>query len=151
MRALSASLLVLALAARAFAGDVTVTAAKDVQWKPIPGMPEGIVGALMSGDPKTGPTLSLVKIPKGTVVMPHTHPGDETGTLVSGKAWLGQGDKVDEAKASAVEPGAFFVIPAGAPHWFKAETDCVLVRYSNGPSEMTYTDPKNDPRDKNMK
>lgn len=147
MRTLTATLVVLALAARAFAGDVVVTPEKDVQWKPVPGMPEGIVGALMSGDPKTGPTISLVKIPAGTVVAPHSHPGDETGTLVSGTAWLGQGEMIGKA-ASLVEPGAYFVIPAGAPHWFRAETDCVLVRYSNGPSEMNYCDPKDDPRGK---
>lgn len=146
MKSLIATFVLALLVAPAFAGDIAVTAPADAKWADVPSMPKGVQSCLLHGDPKTGPTISLVKIPAGTVIAAHTHPGDECGTLTSGKAWLGQGEKVDEATGKAVEVGGYFTIPAGTPHWFKAETDCILVRYSNGPAEQTYCDPAEDPR-----
>ncbi len=146
MKSLTATFVLALLVAPAFAGDIVVTPPADAKWEQLPSMPAGVQACLLHGDPKTGPTISLVKIPAGTVIAPHTHPGDECGTLSSGKAWLGQGEKVDEAAGKAVEVGGYFTIPAGTPHWFKAETDCVLVRYSNGPAEQTYCNEADDPR-----
>lgn len=146
MKSLAATIALCLLLTPAFAGDIAVTPPADVKWADVPSLPKGVQGCLLHGDPKTGPTIMLVKIPAGTVIAPHTHPGDECGTVASGKAWIGQGDKVDEATGKAVETGGYFTIPAGTPHWFKAETDVVLVRYSSGASDTTYCNAEDDPR-----
>lgn len=146
MKSLTATLVLSLLVFPAFAGDLTVTPPAEVKWTDVPSLPKGVQGCLQHGDPKTGPTISLVKIPAGTVIPPHTHPGDECVTIVSGKGWIGQGETVDEATGKAVEAGAYFTIPSGTPHWFKAETEVVMVRYTTGAAEITYCNPAEDPR-----
>jgi quercetin dioxygenase-like cupin family protein len=128
--------------------NLTVLAAKDAKWVDAPGLPAGVKACPMHGDPKTGPTIAQVKVPAGTVIAPHTHPGAECTTILSGKCVMGQGETVDESKGKPMEAGDYVVIPAQCPHWFKATTDVVAVRYSNGPAETTYCNEKDDPRKK---
>ena len=49
---------------------------------------------------------------------------------------------VGESKATLVEAGDYIHISAKAPHWAKAKTECVFLRYSNGPVDITYLDEK---------
>jgi quercetin dioxygenase-like cupin family protein len=55
---------------------------------------------------------------------------------------IGQGEKVDESKGTTLEAGGYFVIPAKTPHWFKAVTDCTVIRYSAGAADTTYIEKK---------
>ncbi len=58
------------------------------------------------------------------------------------------GEKVDLAKATKLEAGGYVDVPAKAPHWARAKTDVVTVRFGNGPGDIMYIDPKDDPRKK---
>lgn len=50
---------------------------EDVQWKPFAAFPLEARLAILVGDPaKPGPYLVRVKLPGGTSLMPHKHPGN---------------------------------------------------------------------------
>jgi quercetin dioxygenase-like cupin family protein len=103
----------------------------EVEWAP--GPRPGTQVATLAGDPAGGPHLTLTKIAGGTTVDPHVHPADEVLVVVSGSARIGEGGAVDEAKGHAVDAGGHLFIPANLPHWFKAVSDVVVVRYGSGP------------------
>ncbi|MFO0985263.1 MAG: cupin domain-containing protein [Planctomycetota bacterium] len=118
--------------------DVNAVAAKDIKWTPAKNLPGGVMSCQLHGDPTKGPVLTIVKVPAGTLIPPHFHGSDEVPTVISGAIWVGQGETVDESKGTLVEAGGYVNIPAKAPHWAKAKTDAVFVRYSNGPADITY-------------
>ena len=121
---------------------VTVVQAKDIKWIAAKGMPEGMMTSPVHGDPAKGPSLSMNKLPAGATVRPHIHSSDEVATVVSGAIWLGSGETMDETKATLIEAGGYVHIRAKAPHWAKAKTECVFLRYTNGPADITYLDEK---------
>lgn len=55
--------------------------------------------------------LSLVDIPAGGVVEWHSHPNEQLGMVISGRAVFHIGDEVAERG-----PGEFFLIPGGVRH-----------------------------------
>lgn len=126
----------------------TVVKAKEIKWADAQGMPPGVKSAVEFGNPAKEPFLLQMKIPAGTVIPPHTHSTDEVGTVLSGTVLIGRGKQVDEGAATEVDAGGYFVIPAGDLHWGKAKTDAVIVRYSSGPADIQYYDPKKDPVEK---
>jgi quercetin dioxygenase-like cupin family protein len=117
---------------------VEAVALKDVKWAQAKGMPDGVMSCLLHGDPATGPVVSLNRFPAGAVIPPHTHGADEVSTVVSGAAWIGQGERIDESKGTLVEAGGHVKIPAKVPHWAKAKAETVIVRYSPGPLDVTW-------------
>lgn len=140
----------LPLAARAeekkASSEVAVVKATDVKWSDAKGFPKGVMSAAVGGDPAKGAFLVLIKAPAGTTIAPHTHSADEAGTILSGSCLLGKGGKVDEKSGMELGPGAYYQIAAKAPHWFMAKTECVLARYGNGAADLSYVNPKDDPR-----
>ena len=120
--------------------------ASEVEW--VDGAkqaPKGMKNCLMHGDTAKGPFIMLAKFPAGMKVAPHTHSTDEVVTIVSGSFVIGAGDKVDEARGKVVDAGGYFTIKAGTPHWAVAKTETVLVRYGNGPVDIKYVNPADDP------
>jgi quercetin dioxygenase-like cupin family protein len=123
--------------------------ASEVQWTEGPkSAPKGVKTCLMHGDTAKGPFIMLAKFPAGTKIAPHTHASDEVVSVVSGNFVIGSGDKVDEAKGKVVDAGGYFTIKAGTPHWAMVKTEAVLVRYGNGPVDIKYVNPADDPSKK---
>lgn len=100
----------------AFAQTATMTKGADVKWGDHPFVKGGFL-AVQSGDPGKGPSVLLMKFPKGMTIPAHTHTADETVTVVSGAAIFGGGEKVDPAKGTLLRSGAYINIPGKAPHW----------------------------------
>ena len=99
--------------------------AADVAWGPHPFL-QGAFLAVQSGDPGTGPSVLLMKFPKGMTIPPHTHTASETVTLVSGSGLFGGGETVEAAKGAVLGHGSFIVLPSGAPHWALAKEELVI-------------------------
>lgn len=99
--------------------------AADVPWGPHPFL-KGAFLAVQSGDPGAGPSVLLMKFPKGMTIPPHTHTASETVTLVSGAGLFGGGETVDAAKGTTLGHGSFIAIPGGAPHWAIAKEELVI-------------------------
>ena len=70
-------------------GGVVIMKSADVQWTDYPGRP-GVKLAVIEGDmTKAGPFMIRVKFPKGYALGPHTHPGIEHTTVLSGVLQVG--------------------------------------------------------------
>jgi len=125
-----------------------VIRSEDIVWKPFPAFPEGARLAVLVGDPaKPGPYLIRVKLPRGTKMLPHSHPEDRVYTVISGIFYIGLGDEFDENKLSAHAPGSVLLLPGGQPHFHWARSGEYVTQVSAiGPLGLAYIDPADDPR-----
>ena len=126
----------LLLAALPLAGQAPkLVKASDVAWGPHPFL-KGAFLAVQSGDPGSGPSVLLMKFPKGMTIPPHTHTASETVTLVSGSGLFGGGETVDAAQGMALGHGSFIAIPGGAPHWALAKEELVISVVMDRPADF---------------
>ncbi|NOT32192.1 MAG: cupin domain-containing protein [Planctomycetes bacterium] len=105
--------------------ETVVVSAANVKWGPHPFV-EGAKMAVQSGDPSKGPSVLLMKFPKGMTIPAHWHTATETVTLVSGTALLGSGETVDATKGTEIGAGSFAVIPGKNRHWAIAKEEFVI-------------------------
>jgi mannose-6-phosphate isomerase-like protein (cupin superfamily) len=124
------------------AGDAGLT------WGPAPPtLPSGAKFAVVSGDPtQAGPFTIRIDMPPDYAIRPHHHPTVEEVRLLEGTLHLGHGPKWDEKAMKEVAPDQPVTIPAKQPHFVHAATRAVVEVQSTGPFQVTYVDPKDDPR-----
>lgn len=129
-------------------GENTILPAGAVEWSPGPGsIPPGAEAAVLYGNPSEDGLFALrLKLPDGYHIAPHTHPQPEVVTVISGTFRLGMGETADPAKAQALQPGSFFAMKPGHPHYAYAEGETVIQLNSTGPWALNYVDPADDPR-----
>lgn len=114
-----------------------------------PTLPKGAKLAVLEGDPgKAGPFVMRLMMPKGYRVAPHSHSQIENVTVISGTVMLGMGDKYDAKAMKTLKPGAFHMIPAKTNHFAGAKTPAVVQIHGEGPFDVTYVNPDDDPRKK---
>ena len=121
----------------------------ELKWTDVASLPAGAKIAVIEGDLKNPtPFTFRLKLPANYTVAPHTHPTIEHVTVISGTFHFGPGDKIDEAKATALKPGSFAVFPPGHSMfgWTKEET--VIQVHGVGPWGINYVNPADDPRKK---
>jgi quercetin dioxygenase-like cupin family protein len=125
-----------------------VTRAADTAWGPAPPMlPAGAQIAVLAGDPgKEGNFTIRLKMPPGYRVPRHWHPTDEAVTLVEGDLTLSMGDAAAAAQDETLAPGDFINLPTPMRHEASSKDGAVVQIQSMGPFEITYVDPKDDPR-----
>ncbi len=127
----------------------TVVAADAVKWGPAPpSLPPGVQAAVLLGSPaKEGPFVIRLKFPPGYVIPPHRHTKDEFVTVISGSVSITSGEKVD-ATLKGLPPASFVHLPAGMPHYARAEVESVVQINGVGPFDVVYLNPADDPRAK---
>jgi quercetin dioxygenase-like cupin family protein len=110
----------------------------DIQWKADP-RAAGLQTAVLSGDPKqAGLYVVRVKIARGAMLKPHTHPDVRYTTVLAGEVLIGFGEAFDVAKMKAYPAGSFLVMPANAPHYVLARDGDVLIQDAGiGPTGST--------------
>jgi quercetin dioxygenase-like cupin family protein len=120
----------------------------ELQWGDAPpSLPAGAKMAVLDGDPtKPGSFTIRLKAAAGYRVPPHTHPTAERVTVISGSFRIGMGDKLDDASAQEMAPGSFVVLPAGMKHFAASNTESVVQINSEGPFQINYLNPSDDPR-----
>jgi hypothetical protein len=124
--------------------------AKGMKWMDAAGagLPAGAKMAVVKGDPsKAGDFTVRIKMPANYAVPPHHHPTDEVvRVLGAGKLTYGMGDKADPSNAGTLEKGYHVTMKAEMNHWVST-TDPIEVQVSGmGPFQITYANPKDDPR-----
>lgn len=122
--------------------------AKSLKWMDGPeGLPSGSKIAVVSGNPgKAGPFTIQLKFPADYAVPAHWHPSNEVVKVVSGKVHYGMSDKLDLADAKTLTAGHTVVMKAKTNHWVHAPAPATLQVRGTGPFQITYVDPKDDPR-----
>jgi len=127
--------------------DTILDPAALVWGDPPPRLPRGCKATVLFGDPtKKGWFTVRLHAPAGYKIPPHTHPTAEHVTVISGSVHLGHGEKVAESTGRLVKTGGYAVLAAKSVHsaWFTE--DSIIQIQSEGPFEMTYVDPADDPR-----
>ena len=151
------STLALVVSTLAFAADQKKTAAAapahtmyapaDIKWTDAPPiLPAGAKAAVLEGDPSKGGYFAMrLKVPDGYKIMPHWHPNVERVTVISGTAYIGEGDKFDESKGHEMPAGTYSTMRPHMHHfaWTKGETELQITTL--GPWKLVYVDPKDDP------
>lgn len=109
------------------AGGAITLPAEAARFAPVdPRRPDGAGIAVLRGDPATGPSDMLMRMPRGGGRM-HTHTADYTLTVLSGRMrhWQ-QGEA--EAAAPVLGPGSYWFQPGGKPHADSCLDDsCLMV------------------------
>jgi len=112
-----------------------------------PGLPGGSKFAVVSGDPgKEGKFVIRAKFPSGYAVPAHHHPTDEHVSVLSGRLGYGMSDKLDKGHANTLRAGHSVNMKAGMNHWVFARSPTTIQVTGKGPFQITYVDPKDDPR-----
>lgn len=126
----------------------TVVPGDAVKWGPAPAsLPRGAQAAVLLGSPaKEGPFVLRLKFPAGFTVPPHRHSKDEFVTVISGAFAVAAGETLERASLKPLPPGSFVHLPAGMPHYARAEGETIVQINGVGPFDVTYVDPKDDPR-----
>ena len=134
------------------AEDHKMFTAQDVKWSAgPPSIPKGAEAAVLYGDPsKEGLFVLRLKLPKGYVIAPHTHPKPEILTVISGTFQIGMGETADKSKVTPLAAGGFFGFPPGMTHFAYTDEETVVQLNSTGPWTLTYVNPKDDPRQKSQ-
>lgn len=145
----------IAIAGMAFAHDaankdgVKELAPEEITFRDDPAFPKGAQTALLHGDPtKPGLFILRVKFPPNYVVPPHTHPGFETVSVLSGAMGSGMGEKA-ELKGKMLKAGGMLALPANHAHYvWTADEETIIQVAAVGPFDLIYINPADDPRKK---
>jgi hypothetical protein len=101
---------------------------------------------VLQGDPfKPGPYVVRLMAPANYRVAPHWHSQTENLTVLSGALYLGMGDKMDAKSARALKAGGYHYLPAKMHHYAFSRSPTVIQISGDGPFDIHYLDPKDDP------
>lgn len=138
--------------AKAAPGDEHKTGNRaELKWGPAPeSLPRGAKAAVVQGDPSQAELFTVrLRMPKGYMIPPHTHPTAEYVTVVSGTLYLGEGDRATKKGVKALKAGGWALIPEGHHHFAISDAaDTEVQIHGTGPFEITYINPADDPRNK---
>jgi hypothetical protein len=128
-------------------GDMTFVNPGDVKWGNVPPvLPKGAQIAVLAGDPfKPGAYVVRLKLPAGYKIPPHWHTQSENLTVISGAFYLGNGDTLNMAQAHLLQQGGYHSLPAKAHHYAFAKKPTVVQIHGDGPFDITYINPADDP------
>ena len=128
--------------------DQLIVNPKEVKWGPAPpSLPPGAQIAVLRGDPgKSGPFVVRLMTPAGYKISPHWHSQDEYLTVISGTLYLGMGDRYEPSTARGLAAGGFHYLPAKAHHFAYSKKPAVVQINGNGPFDITYINPADDPQ-----
>jgi mannose-6-phosphate isomerase-like protein (cupin superfamily) len=126
----------------------TIVAADEVKWRAgPPSLPAGAQAAVLLGSPaEAGPFVIRLRFPDGFVVPPHRHSKDEFLTVISGRFAVSAGERLDKDSAKPLPAASFVHLPAGMAHFAWADGETVVQINGIGPFDVTYVDPRDDPR-----
>jgi quercetin dioxygenase-like cupin family protein len=129
-------------------GDGVFINTGEIKWGDAPPtLPKGAKLAVLFGDPgKPGPFVVRLKAPAGYKIPPHWHTQTENLTIISGALYLGMGDKAQAAQAHALKPGGYHYLPAKAHHYAFTKAATVIQIHGDGPFDINYIDPNDDPQ-----
>jgi quercetin dioxygenase-like cupin family protein len=103
----------------------------------------------VSGNPAAKGMFTIqLKMPADYAVPPHSHPTSEVVKVVSGELHYAMAGKMEMAKAKTLKAGQTVTMAAKMNHWVHAAAPATVQVSGRGPFQITYVDPKDDPRKK---
>ena len=124
--------------------------ADKVKWGPAPpSLPAGAQISVLEGDPGQKGSITLrLQFPANYTVPPHWHSMTERVTVLSGALHVGMGDTLDRQRSQALQPGGFVSLPAKMHHYAWTATPTVVQINLEGPFDIFYVNPADDPQRK---
>jgi len=120
----------------------------ELTWNDLPSLP-GVKIAVIEGPlTQAVPIMFRLKFPANYQVPPHSHPGIEHITILSGTLNMGMGDMFDRTKTRALTPGSVAIMPPGTHHFVWTSEETIGQVHSIGPWTVTYVNPADDPSKK---
>lgn len=147
----AAVVLALTVTGAAFAQHTHVLVPADkVKWGPAPpALPPGAEISVLEGDPgQKGAVTLRLRFPANYTVPPHWHSMTERVTVLSGTLQVGMGDTLDRQASQALRPGGFVSLPAKMHHYAWTATPTVVQINLEGPFDIYYVNPSDDPQRK---
>jgi hypothetical protein len=140
-------LLAAAFAGAAYADDGLFINSGDLKWGDAPPvLPKGAKIAVLNGDPfKPGPFTIRLSAPANYKLAPHWHIQAENLTIISGAFYIGMGDKAVAKDAHELKAGGYHYLPKAQHHYAFTKTPTVVQISGEGPFDITYLDPKDNP------
>lgn len=96
--------------------------------------------AILAGDlTKPEMYIQIVRWKPNLTNMPHRHPDDRRGIVLSGTFYLGHGSEFDPNKLEVLPAGTYFTEPAGDAHFGVTKDEPVVLYFvGTGPSKSEY-------------
>jgi hypothetical protein len=130
--------------------EMHVSVPDEMQWHDVASLPPGAKMAVLDGDPmKAGPFTMRLRLSENWQIPPHTHPVNENVTVLSGRFYIGHGDRFDKSSVREIPEGAYYSMPANMTHFAYVDDDTEIQIHGQGPWGIKYVNPTDDPRQKN--
>jgi quercetin dioxygenase-like cupin family protein len=127
----------LVISASAFAQSLTPRpiTPDSLKWSSPPGMTFLHAAWVLGSEKDSGTYVLRVKLDKGGIIPPHTHPDKRYSTVLSGTLYVGFGETFKEADLVSVPAGGVYVAPANVPHFLLAKDgDVIYQEAGEGPT-----------------
>lgn len=131
-------------------GEHLLFTPEDIDWQPGPEvLEEGAEIAVLEGNPgEEGFFTMRARFPDGYSIAPHSHPGTERITVLSGAFLLGMGEEADREATERLEAGSYTSLAPETHHYVFTEGETTIQLTSEGPWELNYINPEDDPRER---
>ena len=126
----------------------------EIEWKTgPPTLPPGAKFYVIEGDlKKKGMIIMRLLLPAGYEIPPHYHQAAERAIILSGIYNMGTGRKLDKQACKKMPAGSMAILRAGGtPHYGWCSEETIVQVQIDGPLEITYVNPDEDPRLKGKK
>jgi len=132
-------------AAAAAAAGHKMWTAKDLEWKDLPSIKGAKIALLEGPMNEEKPFTARIKMPAGGKIPPHTHPGIEHVTVVSGAFAMGMGEKWDDKALHTLNAGDMMIMQPNTPHYAMSKGESIVQIHGMGPWKVVYVNPADDP------
>ena len=124
--------------------------ADKVTWAPAPpALPAGAQISVLEDDPGQKGAITLrLQFPANYTLPPHWHRKTERVTVLAGALHVGMGDTLDRQHSQTLQSGGFVSLPAKRHHYAWTATPTVVQINLEGPFDISYVNPADDPRRK---
>ena len=117
-----------------------------LRWGPVPGVPKGMEGAGVYGDPSKRDLYALrIRMPDGYFMPPHLQPETEILTVIHGTLIVGLGEGFDRERAEVLRAGSVSILPARRPHYFRSVGETIVQVEGIGPLDIEFVNPADAP------
>ena len=124
--------------------------ADKVQWGSAPPhLPAGAQASVLEGNPSEKGAVTLrLRFPADYTIPPHWHSMTERVTVLSGALHVGMGDRLDRQASQTLEAGGFVSLPGAMRHFAWTKVPTVVQISLEGPFDIVYVNPADDPTKK---
>jgi quercetin dioxygenase-like cupin family protein len=117
-------------------GHMTSADPKTGKFEPIPDMPACATGAVVRGNPRSGPSWVYLKLESGCQVPWHWHTPNEELVVISGQGTL----EMKDGTSIPIAPGVFTAMPSHHVHRANCSRACLFFSMSSDAYDIHYVD-----------